>query len=72
MLTTEQIVESLRAAISPGRLGGDVVALRDAQRVAGFLMQAAEQAGGQDAARGFHLLAAEAANSQDAVADDDR
>lgn len=71
MLTTEGILEYLRGAIAEGRLAGNSVNLRDAQRVAGFLMLAAEEAGDQAAARSFRLLAAEAANRQEAGSDDD-
>lgn len=65
MLSTEGILEYLRGAIAEGRLAGNTVTLRDAQRVAGFLMLAAEEAGDQAAARSFRLLAAEAANRQE-------
>lgn len=71
MLTTEGILDYLRGAIAEGRLAGRDVNLRDAQRVAGFLMLAAEEAGDQVAARSFRLLAAEAANRQEAAGDDD-
>jgi hypothetical protein len=71
MLTTEGILEYLRGAIAEGRLAGNSVNLRDAQRVAGFMMLAAEEAGDQATARSFRLLAAEAANRQEAGDNDD-
>jgi hypothetical protein len=65
-LTIEGVLAYLREVVAEGRLAGNSVSLRDAQRVAGFLMLAAEQAGDRAAARSFHLLAAEAANRQEA------
>lgn len=72
MLTTEGILEYLRGAIASGRLAGNTVNLRDAQRVAGFLMLAAEAAGDQATARSFRLLASEAANRQDSPEHDNQ
>jgi hypothetical protein len=65
MLTTEEIMDYLRGVIAEGRLAGNSVSLHDAQRVAGFLMLAAQEAGDQTSARRFRVLAAEAANRQE-------
>lgn len=71
MLTIEGVLDYLRGAIAEGRLEGNTVSLRDAQRVAGFLMLAAEATGDQAAARSFRLLASEAANRQEQAGDED-
>lgn len=71
MLTTEGILDYLREAIAEGRLAGNSVNLRDAQRVAGFLMLAAQAAGDQAMARSFRLLASDAANRQEAAGGED-
>lgn len=71
MLTIEGVQDFLRGVIAEGRLEGQTLRLRDAQRAAALLMRAAEEAGDETAARSFRLLAAQAANDQEELQDDE-
>lgn len=69
MTTATQIAEYLSYVIAEHRMSGKVLELREAQRVAGFLREAAEATGDQQLAGTFRTLATEAVTFADELAD---
>jgi hypothetical protein len=62
MLTIEQIIAYIERTIAEDTLSGNSLGLKNTQRAAGFLMNAANANGDKELARKLQILAARAAN----------
>lgn len=65
MLTVEQIIEYTERVIAEDSLSGNKLGLKNTQRAAGFLMNAADAHDEKELARRFRILASQAANKSE-------